>query len=483
MDVSDDPSTLLYVRTAAKIQCLIDQGLFRPGERLPSIRGLSERLHLGINTARQAYIVLENAHRIEGRPRSGFYVSSTAQRTAGGLTAGGPATERPGTTGERALAPRRSASQPLLSLGMGSPNPELLPAVKLNRMLAQQGRKFPRQFVAYPPPNGVQRLRVQIAKRSMDCGCSFSADDVVVTSGCVEAVTLALRATCRPGDTVAVESPVYGTFLDAIQSLGLTVLEIPASADGGINVEVLRFALRENRIRACLTISNFNNPLGGMMPAEKKRQVVRLLARFGIPLIEDDAYGDLGFSGRRPPVFKSFDNDGLVLLCSSFSKTLAPGYRVGWIAAGRYQPRVQELKSLWNVATAAPTQLAIAEFLANGGYDRHLRSLRLRTAETMAKVRSTIEAGFPIGTRITKPGGGFVLWVEMPEGFDARALHARAQKEGIAIAPGQQFSLNGDFTHCFRINHSYWSEEIRRGLVRLGELTRERDRNPMPSCD
>lgn len=213
----------------------------------------------------------------------------------------------------------------------------------------------------------MKRLRVQIARRGLDAGCALSPEDLVVTAGCVEAVTLALQATCRPGDTVAIESPCYYTFLNSIQWLGLKVLEIPSTLREGLNLDVLDYAIRHNPVRACIVIANFNNPLGSVMPDEKKRELVLLLAKHEIPLIEDDVYGDLGFMPARPTVAKAHDDRGLVITCSSFSKTLAPGYRVGWIVPGRFQEQVERLKTLFNIATASPTQLAIAEFLASGG--------------------------------------------------------------------------------------------------------------------
>jgi len=449
---------------------MIEQGLFRAGERLPSIRTLSNRLHVGINTVKQAYVVLENARVVEGRVRSGFYVSSKPLGHESGRPKSNLVPSIVDLSNERAVAIRSMSDERLLPLGQGSPNPELLPTAKLHCMLASQSRRFPAASASYADPNGIHRLRVQIAKRSLDYGCALSADDITVTSGCVEAVTLALQATCRVGNTVAVESPVYYTFLNAMRLLGLKILEIPAAPEGGVSLDVLRYALLKNPVHACLLISNFNNPLGSLMHPEKKREIVHTLGKLAIPLIEDDVYGDLGFGSNRPPVFKTYDEKGMVLLCSSFSKTLAPGYRVGWIAAGRFQEKVRELKSLFSVATATPTQLAVAEFLANGAYDRHLRTICECVANSAAKVRSAIYRTFPRGTQTTTPAGGYVLWVELPQGLDTSHLAEKAARNAIGIAPGRLFSLGGGFSNCLRINHSYWSEEVGHALGTLGAL-------------
>ena len=365
---------------------------------------------------------------------------------------------------------RRLSDERLVPLGFCSANTELLPAGKLNRMLAAQGRCHPAQYVAYAASEGVMRLRSQIAKRSLASGCPLSPEQVVITSGCVEAVTLALQAVCQAGDAVAVESPIYYVFLKSMQWMGLNVVEIPSSPPEGINLDVLGYAIKHHGVKACIVISNFNNPLGSLMPDGKKRDLVGLLAKHDIPLIEDDVYGDLGFGRTRPPVLKTYDEKGLVLLCSSFSKTLAPGYRVGWIAPGRFQDEVERLKSLINIATASPMQLAVAEFLANGGYDRHLRTTRKVLGQNMERMRQGVLRHFPRGTRVSQPRGGYFLWVELPEGADAYRIHERALEEGISVAPGMLFTTGDGFRNCLRLNSSFWSGKIERALQTVGRL-------------
>jgi DNA-binding transcriptional MocR family regulator len=337
-------------------------------------------------------------------------------------------------------------------------------------MLAMEARRFRIPSVSYSGAQGSKRLRVQIARRMISSGCALSPEDIVITSGCVEAVTLALHATCRPGDTVAIASPVYYTFLNSIQWMGLKVLEIPSSPGEGMNLDVLRYAIKHTPVHACIVIANFNNPLGSVMSDEKKRELVAILAQHDIPLIEDDVYGDLFYGPARPSSTKAYDDKGLVLYCSSFSKTLAPGYRVGWIVPGRFQQKVEDLKSLFNIATATPTQLAIAEFLANGGYDHHLRTVRRIYARQIAQVRDAICRYFPKGTRVSSPEGGFVVWVEMPEDIDALSLHEEALREGISLAPGTIFTTGDKFRNCIRLNTAFWSEQIEQALEKLGEI-------------
>jgi DNA-binding transcriptional MocR family regulator len=423
----------------------------------------------------QAYAHLENVGMVEAHPQSGYYVRSRLLEPEA-RSANRKATEdlapNPVTLGDIPFQVMRNISNiSFVPLGGGIPNPDLLPIDKLNRMLATESRRFRIQSVSYSTASGTKRLRTQIAKRSLDSGCALSPEDIVITSGCVEAVMLALQATCRPGDTVAIGSPVYYTFLNSIQWIGLKVLEIPSTPREGMNLEVLSYAIRHNPVHACIIISNFNNPLGSLMPDEKKQELVALLAKHNIPLIEDDVYGDLAFGPVRPTAVKAYDKKGLVLLCSSFSKTLAPGYRVGWIVPGRFHEKVGRLKALLNIATASPTQLAIAEFLTNGGYDHHLRTIRRIYARQVAQVRDAVGRHFPRGTRVTRPEGGFVLWVEMPEEVDAFRLYEEALRKGISIAPGTIFTTTGDkFSNCIRLNAAFWSERIEQALETLGEM-------------
>ncbi len=464
----------LYETVAAQIGELIDQGTFRPGDRIPSIRELSRQMRVSVNTVMEAYAQLENVRLVEARPQSGYYVSCRLPEPRGVLEQRKAKQELVVNLVQIGHAPlevmRNLANPTLVPLGRGGPNVELLPVDKLNRMLASESRRFRAESVSYAEPRGLKRLRTQIAKRSLDWGCHLSPDDIVITSGCVEAVTLALQATCRPGDTVAIGSPVYYTFLHSIQWLGLKVLEIPSTPHEGMSLEVLSYAIRRNPVHACIVISNFNNPLGSLMPDEKKRDLVDLLGKHDIPLIEDDVYGDLGFGPARPSATKAYDTKGLVLHCSSFSKTLAPGYRIGWIAPGRFLDSVVRLKSLFNIATASPTQLAITEFLISGGYDRHLRTSRRVYAQQLAQVRAAVDRYFPPGTRITRPEGGFVVWAELPESVDTMLLYEAALQERISIAPGALFTTGGKFGNCVRLNTAFWSPRVDKALHTVGEI-------------
>ncbi len=468
-------TSLLYEQAAKEIAGLIDQGTFRAGDRVPSIRQFSKRFNVSINTVMQAYTLLEDQRLIEARPQSGYYVRSRV-----------PEIREPDLQTRSFIAPttvtisnlchrvmHNMMNRELLPLGSAIPSAQNLPIDKLNRIMASELRRRGEQGVLYQMPPGYERLRVQIARRALVAGISSGPDDVLVTSGCVEAVLLALRVTCRAGDTIAVESPFYFNFMQMIAELGLKALEIPSTPREGISIEALRYAIEQGKISACLVITNFSNPLGSLMPEERKRELVELLARHEIPLIEDDIYGDLTFGNERPTAAKSFDRSGLVIYCSSFSKTIAPGYRVGWAIAGRFQAEMERLKMIMNIAPASPTQLAIAEFLATGGYEHHLRSIRRIHARNMSQLADAVVRYFPAGTRMTHPAGGFILWVEMPEGTDAILLYHRALEQKISIIPGPLFSLSNKYDHHIRLSGAQWDEKIEQGIKVLGTLAHE----------
>jgi DNA-binding transcriptional MocR family regulator len=345
--------------------------------------------------------------------------------------------------------------------------------VSLARAVAAEARRSAHGGieVAYPP--GLHALRRLVAQRAVAAGCELGEDDLVITSGATEALQLALLAVTSRGDTVAVESPAYYGTLLAVEALGLRVMEVPCHPETGMDVDELARRMLERRVAAVLAVPCFSNPLGSCMPDDAKRRLVELLADRAVPLLEDDVFGDLAFGPARPRPAKAFDRDGTVLYCGSFSKTLAPGFRVGFIAPGRWRERVEVLKFATSVATTTLPQRAVARFLAEGGYDRHLRGLRTRLEQNVARAASAIAAAFPAGTRVSRPRGGCFLWVEMPPAVDALALHARALEMGVSIAPGHIFSASGAHPSSVRIScGDPWSERIDGAIRLVGRLAR-----------
>jgi DNA-binding transcriptional MocR family regulator len=356
-------------------------------------------------------------------------------------------------------------------LGAACPGPALLPYHRLNRITRAITQKDPLHSSYYQFPPGSELLRRQIARRSLDFGCSFSAENILVTCGAMEALNLCLRAVAKPGDIIAIESPTYFGVLLAIESFGMRALEIPTHPRTGMNLNVLESSVKKHQVKACIVMTNCHNPLGYILGDERKKELVELLAKHHIPLIEDDLCGDLTFDLQRPKVAKAFDRNGMVLLCSSFSKVLASGFRVGWVEAGRFRDEVERLKFLSTIATPSLPQLVVANFLESGGFDRYLRRLRLAMRGQVEAMSQAIAKYFPSGTRLTRPAGGYLLWVELPKTVNALKLSRQALAANITIIPGGIFSASGHFKSHIRISCGYpWSDEIDRALLTIGKL-------------
>jgi DNA-binding transcriptional MocR family regulator len=464
----------LYGDVADRVLSLIEAGTFRAGDKLPSIRTLSGRFAVSVNTVKEAYGLLETQRFLEARPQSGYYVRRSV-----------PPLPKTGVeaSARRRLDPRDVSmchvygeitrdgrAHPGASLAIALPDPALLPAEKLNAAFHTAWKTLGRSMTDYALSPGLPLLREQIAQEALQAGMVLSPDDIVVTSGTSEAITLTLLSLCRAGDTVAIETPTYFNFLSLLKELGVRVLEIPATPEEGVDLELLTWAFDTHAVKAFVTIANFNNPLGYRLSDDRKKALVELCRRKGVPLVEDDIYGDLPFAGPRPRTCKSFDADGSVILVSGFSKTLAPGYRIGWTVPGRWYNAIDKLKSLTSVATATPTQWAVGRFLETGGYQRHLRSLRQKLADQVGIMAEAVARSFPEGTRVSRPAGGFVLWVELPEPADTTELYGRALAEGIVFSPGEIFSASGRFRNAMRLNAGVWNEGTARAVERLGRL-------------
>ncbi len=466
---------LLYERVADHIVKLIDGGTLRAGERLPSIRRLSSQMEVSISTVLQAYMVLEDKDWIEAKPQSGFYV-----RPARNLppepkaSAPSPVVTLVGVSELVAQVFQTAHDPQMVQFALSTPSPDHLPVKRLNRLMAAATARSGARALSYDFPPGYRPLRHEIAKRMIEAGCQLSENDLVTTHGTMEALNLCLRAVAKAGDVIAIESPAFYGTLQVIESLGMRALEIPTDPRNGIVLDALASALRRQKIKACLFVLNFSNPLGSCMPDADKKTLVDLLARREIPLIEDDIYGDLHFAEKRPRTAKTYDKQGLVLLCSSFSKTLAPGYRVGWTAPGRFKLQVESLKFTSSMATTTAPQMAIADFLQSGGYDRYLRKIRRILMTQVQQMSNAVGRYFPAGTKVTRPQGGYVIWVELPHGVDSLELHRRALAQKISIAPGPIFSAKQKYKNFIRLSCGLpWTEKIERAVRTLGDLVRE----------
>ena len=365
------------------------------------------------------------------------------------------------------------SNKQLTLFSLGVPANEFLPIPKLNKGLVQAMRELPGSGTGYEAVEGNEKLRRHIARGSFQWGGKLTQDELITTSGCSNALTYSLMATTGRGDTIAVESPAYFGILQLAQSLGLTVLELPTHPHYGIEIDAFKKALTKKKIAACVLMSNFNNPLGSCMPDEHKKAVVELLDRHGIPLVEDDIYGDVYFTPTRPRTCKSFDEAGWVLWCGSVSKTLAPGYRVGWVAPGKFYDKVRRIKLFQSLFSATLTEEVVAHFLENGRYENHLRRFRQALHANCLQYIRAISDYFPEDTKVSRPQGGFFLWVELNPRINTLELYEMALRQKISIAPGRIFTLQNQFDNCMRLSYGLpWSAALDQSLKTLGKMIR-----------
>ncbi|MGV3523841.1 MAG: PLP-dependent aminotransferase family protein [Candidatus Sericytochromatia bacterium] len=464
--------TYLYAQLQGDLREMIQQGTLQPGERLPSLRQMQRSRGVSLATVMQAYTLLEAEGWIETRPQSGFYVKHLPRHPLPHVAPGRvqPSRVQADAGVQSFLA---AARQPgMLVLGSTTLHPALLPTGALTRSLQQQLRH--ENYNVYAQTQGEAELRRQIALRSADSERPLVPDELVITSGCMEALTLSLRCVAQPGDVIAVESPTFYGILQTIEGQGMRVLELPTDPVLGLDFAGLQTALERHPIRALITVPSFQNPLGFCMSVARKRELLALLTTAGVAVIEDDIYGEF-YRDQPPPTLRSLDPSGQVMLCSSFSKTLAPGLRIGWAAPGPHHAAFLQQKRTHNLASCTLSQRALADYLQRGSYERHLRRLRRQLNQQRSQMLDAVASAFPAETRISQPQGGVSLWLELPPGSDARALSQRALAAGIVVAPGSLFSASGqDYAHCLRLSCAVpWGPEVASAIAQLGRWAKE----------
>ena len=460
-----------YENLATLLAERIEQGLYRHGEKLPSVRNLSQEHGVSISTVQQAYQVLENLQLIRPQPRSGYFVAPRKAQPP--VPAMSRPVQRPVevTQWDEVLTLLEARSdREIVNFGGGSPDvtqPSLKPLWREMSRLAQHNVH---DVLSYDPLAGQRELRTQISRLMLDSGSSVDPDDIVITNGCHGALALALLAVCKPGDIVAVESPSFYGTMQLLRGFDIKAIEIPTDPETGISVEALEMALEQWPIKGVVLVPNCNNPLGFIMPEARKKAVLALAQRHDIVIFEDDIYGELATEYPRPRTIKSFDIDGRVLLCSSFTKSVAPGLRVGWIIPGRYRDRVLHMKYAAIGTNVPSTQLAMAAFIRDGHYHRHVRRMRQIYQQHLETYTCWVRQYFPCEICVTRPQGGYMLWIELPETVDMLCVSRQLCRLKLQIAPGSLFSASGKYRNCLRINCAMpLSDKNRESIQKVGE--------------
>ncbi|MFG6446641.1 PLP-dependent aminotransferase family protein [Roseateles sp. BYS180W] len=462
----------LYQQLAQRLCAAMDSGVLARGSRLPSVRQLAQQEGVSQATVVQAYRWLEDAQRVQARPRSGYFVRPTV------LQLPEPRPSLPDPMARRIQLDRlgrqvmHASREPgVISFGAACPGPELFDMERARRTLTRVVQRQRHLLGHYPLGPGQMQVRQAVARHAMSLGCMLQPDDIVMTNGCLDAITLALRSVTRPGDVVAIESPTYFGFLELLQSLHLRALSIPTHPRSGLSVEALELALHTQPVRAVVLTPTLSNPLGCCMPQAARRRLAQLASAHDVAVVEDVIYNDLCELDEQRRAIKAYDTSGHVLMCGSFSKTLAPGLRLGYVAAGRWCATLQRHKEVQSGGQTPVLELALAELLQQNGLLAQQRQLRAALCTRLAQARELVALSFPPGTRVSNPAGGFILWVEMPQGVDSAVLFEHCLAENICIAPGLMFSTDERYRHCLRLGvGGAWGPAQLQALRRMGAL-------------
>lgn len=423
-------------------------------------------------TVVQSYQLLESQGWIVARPQSGYYVASRPTQLPQPQRGKKLHLDEQVDINAFIFDVLQAGKDPaIMPFGSAFPDPSLLLQPRLSRSLASVARKISPQSSVTNLPPGNESLRRNIAQRYAASGMNVSPEEIVITAGAMESLSLSLQAVTQPGDWVVLESPAFYGALQAIERLRLKAIFITTHPQHGMDLDALEQVITQYPIKACWLMTHFQNPLGCTMSWPQKKRLVALLQQNNISLIEDDVYGELYFGAERPLPAKALDQHRQILHCSSFSKCLAPGFRVGWVAAGEHAQRIQHLQLMSTVSASVPTQLAIADYLTQGGYDTHLRRLRRLMEQRLNALRQAVVEHFPKNVKISHPAGGYFLWLELEPPFNASELYRRALSQGVSIAPGRMFTTGNQFDHCFRLNASFaWSEQSQKAIQILAQL-------------
>ncbi|MBJ7537415.1 PLP-dependent aminotransferase family protein [Marinomonas transparens] len=470
----------LYQNLANRLREHIQHGFYKVGDKLPSVRQLAQEHSVSISTVQEAYRQLEQEILVEARPKSGYFVCHRQQ--SDNLPSVSRPPQRPLEVSQWEAVLNmlmiRTRKDTDVHLQHAMPDMKASTLKPLLKTLSDLSKQHPELGLGYGDVRGAEELRIELSRLAVASGCQLHPDDLVITSGCQEALSVCLRAVSEPGDIIAIESPSFYGSMQAIKAANLKVMEIPTHPETGMSLEALELALDQWPIKAIFVTPTCNNPMGYTMPDDKKEKLYRLAQNYNIAIVEDDIYGDISYQFPRPKSIKSFDTDGRVLLCSSFSKTIAPGMRVGWIAPGRYRDKVTHIKYVNSSMCPVFPQLAIAKFIRLGGYAKHLRLVRQRYERQRDHLLNSIKTHLPSDTRVSFPDGSFILWVELNENIDATKMLEACREKGVGFAPGPLFSSTGKFRNCLRLNYSELSMEKREWAIKtlakvLKEFTQE----------
>ena len=468
-----------YEILAEQIKTQIDSGVWMEHDKLPSLRKKSAQSGYSLMTVLHAYQILESQGYISSQERSGYIVTAKPQSGVGNLVQTAEAV----SINDFVFEVLQASKDPhMLSLGFAYPDPSLYPRQHLNKSVAAAARQISLTSALDNLPPGNADLRKLIAKRYAARGISVAPDEIVITAGALEALSLSLQACTQPGDWVVVETPTFYGCLQALERLGLKAISIKVSPTTGLDPAALERAIQSRPVKACWLMSNFQNPVGYSLSEQKKKQIAGLLDKYQIALIEDDVYAELYSGSSAPLPIKHYRKQGNNMLCSSFSKSLVAGFRIGWVAAGNRALDIQKQQLMSTFETSAPIQLSLVDYLSTKNYELHLKQLRKKLVARKKAMHDFLSDLLTDIATVHSHEGGYFLWVECHPHVEVMDIYYEALRLKVTIAPGKLFSLNNEFSHCFRVNASFALNDAKKNqLIKLADFIRRTTPNKTAS--
>ena len=457
-------------------QCINDikNKKLQPHSRMPSLRNFKAQHNISMTSALNCYQHLESLGWIISRPQSGYFVCQPP------LNNNQPEfIDFQSKTSDPALTSSQLSYTPTINaigpLGYACIDPALLPLNGLQQSFRRALKRQSENISFYPAPRGEKVLRDSLSAHFKSYHFHFSSEQLIISNGCMDSIKTALEITTNIGDAVAISSPCYSGLLDMLTLLSRKVVEIP-STDQGIDLQQLEKQMQQGNIKAGLFCTSHMNPQGISISAQQKQQLAHLAETYQIPIIEDDVYLEISHEKVVPLPAKHWDKQGYIIWCGSVSKTLAAGYRLGWCLPGRYHQDYLTRRRYFIQGVNSPTQLAIADFINNGEYARHLKKLRYNVQRNTFDYRHYLAQHLPKNSKISAPNGGFVLWIQIPN-LDTKKLFKQAIQAQLDLRVGEHFTTLDLYNDCLRINIGYGltdqsdqSASTRTALQKLVEL-------------
>ncbi|HTO99777.1 MAG TPA: PLP-dependent aminotransferase family protein [Anaerolineales bacterium] len=481
-----DSSTPLYQQIRAYLRHGILSGSLAPDTRLPASRQLAQSLGVNRITVETAYAELEAEGLVFSRVGSGTYVLAAGDIAP--LPKDVPGAPWPlWQQGLEPAGPRRASMSPTdmlkatghphpINFAGGSSDSRLFPAEEFRKVLQAVMRRDGIAALDYGEPEGHAPLRMTIAHVLASQGLQVQAQNILVTAGSQQAISLAAQLLLDPGDVVLVESPTYSGALDLFRAMGFQIVSIPVDRQG-MQVEALEKLLQQHHPKLIYTIPNFHNPTGTCLAGARRHQLIILADRYNIPILEDDFVGDLRYEGRTQPALKALDPGGRVIYVSTFSKMLMPGLRVGFLVAeGPVYDGLVRLKQASDLATSTLVQRALEAYVTVGRYQAHLRRSSQQFHRRRDAMCAALQRYMPAGWQLDMPQGGLFLWTRLPDGLTTDELLPVACEKGVNYAPGSSFFPDAlPANPWMRLNFAAQPpEEIDEGIQRLAKVVRSR---------